>query len=167
MRGILISILTLALLGCAPGTAVTHDGQYFRSILNRDGFDAAALSSGTNLTSLYRRESVEIVFYDNIDPESQHGMQGIIVFKSGKYSHFYMSGGGSDCRANRNDIDCLNFDPKAVEHINVSDLFLARGVMLGGTLSCARLRGISLSVSEKRCMDAFVPIAKSRANPIP
>lgn len=137
MKYIYIIFSILVLSGCTRPQSAQHDGKYFFNILQNSQFDSA-LTTGTTLTLLYHNAKYEIVYYENIGPESGHRNDGIILFRNGMYIHNYISGGTDKCRLNGADIITCDYRGYGdiFENIKISSIINGRIILLGGSLEC-------------------------------
>ena len=93
------------------------------------------VTTGTTLAERYHVENVAIVQYDNIDPVSQHGMHGVVVFINNRYHHDYDLGGCDDFVIKRGYFTCKIWGiPGEFSLVSLRDIIAGRKVLIGGDL---------------------------------
>ena len=136
MRAFLFLAATLAGLvsPCSSTAGLISESRRYRAMLERDGFPDG-IGAGAFFYTLYKNKHDSIVFFDNYNPEDQHGNQAIVVLKGDKLAYVYSAGGS--CWVVLHRLRCREFLDERLSiytDVSLTDLFRGKQVLLDGDL---------------------------------
>lgn len=95
---------------------------------------ASSITKGTKLRTIFKKDNNYLFYYTNIDPESGHGSERLVVFLNDKYSHDYYLNQSCGFIIIKSNLICHFTDfPGLTERNRLSDVFAGKRLLIGGS----------------------------------